>query len=51
MEIKSKSFMQVYVSKRNKEEQKSRISQEQNEPDNFLQEIYDRKKESESNHS
>ena len=42
--------MQLYVTKRNKEECFSEISPEHTELDDLLQDIYERKKESEANY-
>ena len=47
---KIKKLLQLYVTKRNKEECSSGISPEHAELDNLLQEIYERKKESEANY-
>ena len=47
---KIKRLLQLYVTKRNKEECSSAISPGHTEHDNLLQEIYERKKESEANY-
>ena len=48
---KIKKLLQLYINKRNKEERGSGISPEHTELDDLLQEIYERKRESEANHS
>ena len=47
---KIKRLLQLYVTKRNKEECSSGIGPGHTEHDNILQEIYERKKESEANY-
>ena len=47
---KIKRLLQLYVTKRNKEECSSGIGPGHTEHDNLLQEIYERKKESEANY-
>ena len=50
MRDKIKKLLQLYFIKRNKEECSSGKSPEHTELDDLLQEIYERKKESEANH-
>ena len=48
---KIKNLLQLYVAKKNKEERASGIDPEHTELDDLLEEIYERKKESEINHN